>query len=145
MRPDCHRSASLSDIVNILRKSAAPRYRRPEGITSYLLASARTCGAGHLTTTLVDIEPGGQQRIHSHAPEQIYFILEGGGMMTVGDDTKEVQQGDCVFVPSGSPHGIRNHTTHVLRYLSAAAPAFTDAELVSFWPLQSEAEEADGT
>jgi mannose-6-phosphate isomerase-like protein (cupin superfamily) len=129
--------------VNILRKNTAPRYRRKEGITSYLLASARTCGAGHLTTTLVDIEPGGQQRIHSHAPEQIYFILEGLGIMTVGDETEEVQQGDCVFVPSGSPHGIRNQTTHILRYLSAAAPAFTDGELVSFWPLQSEAEEGD--
>jgi mannose-6-phosphate isomerase-like protein (cupin superfamily) len=129
--------------VKILRKNTAPRYRRKEGITSYLLASGRTCGAGHLTTTLVDIEPGGQQRIHNHAPEQIYFILEGGGIMTVGDDAEEVQQGDCVFVPSGSPHGIRNHTTHVLRYLSAAAPAFTDAELVSLWALPPQAEEGD--
>ena len=129
--------------MKILRKNTAPRYRRKEGISSYLLASSRTCGAGHLTTTLVDIEPGGQQRVHSHAPEQIYFILEGEGTMTIGDDTAEVQQGDCVFVPSGSPHGIRNQTTRVLRYLSAAAPAFADAELVSFWPLQSEADEGD--
>jgi mannose-6-phosphate isomerase-like protein (cupin superfamily) len=130
--------------VKVLQRETAPRYRRPEGITSYLLASPRTCGAGHLTTTLVEIEPGGKQRIHQHSPEQVYFIVAGTGEMSVGDETRTVAPGDCVFVPSGSPHGIANRGHGVLRYFSAAAPAFAAEELTALWPMTSEFDERHG-
>ena len=75
--------------MHVLTKDTAPRYVRPEGITSYLLVSSRTSSAEYLTTTLAVIQPGGEQRIHSHRPEQVYFILEGSGLMTVGSETKQ--------------------------------------------------------
>src|SRR5204862_7197829 len=90
--------------MHVLTKETAPRYTRPEGITSYLLASPRTSGAEQLTTTLAVLQPGGAQRMHSHRPEQVYFILEGSGLMTVGGETRRVGAGDCVFIPSGLPH-----------------------------------------
>ena len=127
--------------MQILSKAKAPRYSRPEGITSYLLASPRTSQAKHLTTTLVQVESGGEQRLHSHAPEQVYFILEGSGVMTVGAQAQEVEAGDCIFIPSDTPHGIRNGGQAVLRYFSAAAPAFDTSDLLSLWPLGSESEE----
>ena len=71
--------------MHVLKKETAPRYVRPEGITSYLLASPRTSSAEYLTTTLAVIQAGGEQRLHSHRPEQVYFIHEGRGLMTVGD------------------------------------------------------------
>ena len=126
----------------ILRKDTAPRYIREEGITSYLLASPRTSNGEHLTTTLVEIKPGGKQGLHSHAPEQIYFILEGKGMMTVSDEQAIVNAGDCIFIPSGAPHGLKNTNESLLRYFSAAAPSFNREELESFWPLKSEVETA---
>ncbi len=125
----------------ILNKTTAPRYKRPEGIVSYLLASARTSKSLHLTTTLVELAPSGEQRVHNHAPEQVYFILEGSGVMTVGDDVQEVRPGDCIFIPSGARHGLRNPGTSVLRYFSAAAPGFTGEELRTLWPLPIEREE----
>jgi mannose-6-phosphate isomerase-like protein (cupin superfamily) len=123
--------------VKILRVEGAPRYARQEGITSHLLASPRTCGAARLTTTLVEIEPGGEQRVHRHLPEQVYFILEGSGAMTVGEEIEEVRAGDCVLVPSETPHGLRNSGDAVLRYFSAAAPSFTSEQLEQWWPLES--------
>ena len=124
--------------MKILRKAESPRYQRKEGITSYLLASRRTAGSKHLTTTLVEIEPGGKQRVHRHEPEQIYFIIEGAGLMAVDDDQEEVGPGDCVFIPSGASHGLENHTDSLLRYFSAAAPSFNAADLDTLWPLASE-------
>ena len=128
--------------MQVLSKANAPRYCRTEGITSYLLASPRTSQAKHLTTTLVQIEPGGEQRIHSHPPEQVYFVLEGAGLMTVGAETQVVGPGDCIFVPADAQHGIRNQGREVLRYFSAAAPAFDTSDLLALWPLPSESEEA---
>src|SRR5262245_14815388 len=126
--------------MHVLKKETAPRYVRPEGITSYLLASPGTSSAEHLTTTLAVIQPGGEQRIHSHPPEQVYFILEGRGLMTVGDETRRVEPGDCIFIPSGQPHGLKNHGGVTLRYFSAAAPAYPAAHLDKTWPLPSEGE-----
>ncbi|MEK7668521.1 MAG: hypothetical protein AAB409_07715 [Gemmatimonadota bacterium] len=54
----------------------------------------------------------------------------------------EVRAGDCVFVPSGHTHGIRNHTGSALRYFSAAAPAFSDEDIARFWPLEAETDQA---
>ena len=127
--------------MQILTKVKAPRYTRPEGITSYLLASPRTSQAKHLTTTLVVIDPGGEQRVHTHAPEQVYFVLEGTGLMTVGTETQEVGQGECIFVPADTPHGIRNQGQGLLRYFTAAAPAFETSDLLAQWPLASESED----
>src|SRR5262249_36416510 len=115
-------------------------YVRPEGIVSYLLASPRTCGAVHLAASLVEIQPGGAQRVHAHDPEQLYFILEGSGRMTVGTEAAQVKAGDCVFIPSGALHGLTNDGPTMLTYFSAAAPAFTSEELAQFWPLPSEVE-----
>ena len=124
--------------MKVLKKNTAPRYIRQEDITSYLLASPRTSDAKHLTATVVEIKPGGHQRIHSHIPEQIYYILEGRGLMTVGDQKAHVGSGDCIFIPSGAPHGLENDGDVLLRYFSAASPSFDREQLESLWPLESE-------
>lgn len=36
--------------------------------------------------------------------EQTFFILKGGGSVTVGEETKRVKPGDLVFVPRNTPH-----------------------------------------
>ena len=123
----------------ILKKANAPRYVRSEGITSYLLTSMLT-GSEYLTTTLVEISSGGMQRIHNHVPEQIYYILEGSGLMTVGNETTRVKPGDCIFIPSLALHGLKNEGEITLKYFSAAAPSFGSEELKTFWPLGSESE-----
>jgi mannose-6-phosphate isomerase-like protein (cupin superfamily) len=128
----------------ILKKIHAPRYIREEGIVSYLLASPITSDSQHLTTSIVEIKPGGKQRVHSHTPEQIYYILEGRGHMTVSDETARVEPGDCIFIPSGASHGLMNDGDVVLRYFSAAAPAFGREQLKKLWPLRSEVEDKKG-
>ncbi|UCG92091.1 MAG: cupin domain-containing protein [candidate division WOR-3 bacterium] len=125
--------------MKISKKKSAPRYAR-EGITSYLLVSPRTSGATYLTTSVVEIEPGGEQKIHHHTPEQIYYILEGSGRMTVEDETARVGPGDCIFIPSTTPHGLKNDGNVLLKYFSAAAPSFDREQLEKLWPLRSETE-----
>ena len=128
--------------MHVLKKETAPRYIRPAGITSYLLASPRTSSAEHLTTTLAVIQPGGEQRLHSHRPEQVYFILEGRGLVTVGSETQGVGPGDCIFIPSGQQHGLKNDGDVTLRYFSAAASTYEPGHLEKTWALTSEAETA---
>jgi oxalate decarboxylase/phosphoglucose isomerase-like protein (cupin superfamily) len=37
----------------------------------------------------MEIQPGWEQRVHQHPPKQVYFILEGSGLMTVGDESQK--------------------------------------------------------
>lgn len=60
--------------------------------------------------------------------------------MTVADETAQVSPGDCIFIPSSAPHGLKNDGDVILRYFSAAAPSFDREQLEKFWPLKSEAE-----
>jgi mannose-6-phosphate isomerase-like protein (cupin superfamily) len=120
--------------MNILRQNTAPRYQRDD-ITSYLLVSAGTCDAENLAVTIVEMEPGGFQHLHSHKPEQMYYILDGEGLMTVDGEERPVRAGDCVFFPSFAEHGLKNTGEGVLRYLSAASPSFTLEQCKEWWPL----------
>ncbi|MBN1310995.1 MAG: cupin domain-containing protein [Anaerolineae bacterium] len=120
--------------MHITDKNTARRYQR-DNITSYLLVSHEATDAKHITTTLVEMEKGGRQHVHSHETEQSYFILEGRGVMTVGDEEREVSAGMSVFIPSNAPHGLVNTGDGVLRYLSAGSPPFGEEAEKRLWPL----------
>ena len=121
--------------MNIQHQNTSPRYKR-ENITSYLMVSKLTCEAEKLAITIVEMEPNGVQHLHSHEPEQMYYILEGNGIMTVDGEERPVQAGDCIFFPSFAEHGLKNTGGTVLRYLSAASPSFTLEQCQEWWPLE---------
>ncbi len=120
--------------MKILHKDSSPRYQRDQ-ITSYLLVSEKTCNSKNLSITLVEMEPGGVQHIHSHEPEQMYSILEGQGLMTVDGEQQSVSPGDTIFFESFAEHGLENTGGTTLKYLSAASPSFTIEECEELWPL----------
>ncbi len=122
--------------MRILQKATSPRYER-DNITSYLLVSEQTCESGNLTTTVVEMQAGGVQRLHSHEPEQMYYILQGEGVITIGNETRTVGAGDCIFFPSKTPHGIENTGAAALKYFSAASPSFPREQSERLWPLKS--------
>lgn len=63
--------------------------------------------------------------LHKHVfhTESIY-ILEGTGMMQLGDETFEVKPGDYIKVPEGTPHGVKTTSRIPLKALSVQAPEF---------------------
>ncbi len=112
-------------------KSESPRRERGGLVSQILLAEGDVTG-GELTVTWVDIASGSAQRPHGHGPEQVYVVVEGRGLMRVGDEERHVVAGDLVYIPSGTTHGIENTSDRLLTYVSAATPnvdwrAFYDA------------------
>ena len=103
-----------------------------------LLVSPRTCKAKFLTTMVTEIMPGVSTTLHSHEPEQIYYILKGKGLMRVADEKEYVKEGDCIFIPPNLPHTLDNDGEEPLRYFCANAPSVDIKELEEGWPLESE-------
>ncbi len=55
------------------------------------------------------IGSGGVNEIHNHAnEEQIYYVLEGSGVMTIGEAEYEARAGDVGYFPATVPHGFAN-------------------------------------
>jgi mannose-6-phosphate isomerase-like protein (cupin superfamily) len=103
--------------------------REVDGLVSHILLEEGDAPGGELSVTWVDVEPGSEQKPHSHAPQQVYVITRGTGRMKVGDDERDVGAGHMVFIPPNTEHGIVNTGDEVLTYVSAATPAFPVTEL----------------
>ena len=54
-------------------------------------------------------EPGQAQTLHSHEDnDKIYYVLEGIGTLTVGEESRQVEAGWAVLCPPGEDHGVVN-------------------------------------
>jgi mannose-6-phosphate isomerase-like protein (cupin superfamily) len=119
--------------MHIQHIADAPIHERG-GQSSYLLLSQGQFGSQNLAITWVDCPPGSWQPLHQHdTQEQIYVITQGRGVMTVGDEEREVVAGTLVFVPPATPHTIRNATDAMMSYVSATSPPFDGAAIGSLY------------
>ena len=69
------------------------------------------------------LEPGQTQKLHAHdGAEKFYFVLEGSGKFTVGEEENEADTGSLVVAPAGIPHGVTNNSNRRLSLLIVIAP-----------------------
>jgi mannose-6-phosphate isomerase-like protein (cupin superfamily) len=118
--------------VRATNRDEAPALSRGDGLVSRLLHSAGEAETD-LTITWVEVDPGASQVLHSHDPEQVYIVVAGEGVMHVGGETRPVEAGDLVYIPSNTEHGIDNTGEDVLEYISAATPAFPRDQVKEFY------------
>jgi mannose-6-phosphate isomerase-like protein (cupin superfamily) len=74
---------------------------------------------------------GGRTVAHYHrVTEELYFFTTGQGLMTLGDEEREVAAGDCVVIPPGQVHGLVNTGGEPLVLLCCCAPAYSHEDTV---------------
>jgi mannose-6-phosphate isomerase-like protein (cupin superfamily) len=62
---------------------------------------------------------------HRHQTiEEIYYVVEGCGLMTVGDQQREVSAGDAIFIPRNHRHTLKNTGTEPVKLILVCGPAF---------------------
>ena len=54
------------------------------------------------------LEPGREIKPHIDPMEEIYFIMNGQGEISVDNEIKHVGPGDAIWIPTGSRHGLAN-------------------------------------
>lgn len=55
---------------------------------------------------------------HSHKDiEQMYYILKGRGQVLIGDEKRDVQEGDAIYLPVTVPHQAFNHEDDWMEHL----------------------------
>jgi mannose-6-phosphate isomerase-like protein (cupin superfamily) len=115
--------------VRVRRLSEAAVQQRGK-LRSHFLMDAGDLGSRNLTVTWVDVPPGSEQRVHSHADaEQVYVIVRGQGRMSVAGDVEDVGEGDLVFIPPATSHSIVNDGAETLVVVTAASPPVSMEDL----------------
>ncbi len=65
------------------------------------------------------LPPGKSIPPHYHPDfEEIYYVLSGYGIMTIGDEQKEISRGDVVYIPAISVHALVNTGNVPLRFIT---------------------------
>ncbi len=54
------------------------------------------------------LKPGKVIESHIDPYEEIYYLLQGQGVMTVGAEQQKVSAGDAIWLPYGVPHSLLN-------------------------------------
>ncbi len=70
------------------------------------------------------LKPGGTSLRHKLSVSEVYYILEGEGVMHVGDESREVAAGQAIYIPPHSVQHIRNTGRGDLKFLCIVDPAW---------------------
>jgi len=69
---------------------------------------------------VLDAKPHWHKKTHEY-----YYVLEGTGVLVIGEDRVPVEPGDCVWIEPGVMH----HAEGTFEALIIAAPAFDSADM----------------
>lgn len=111
--PQTHRT--MSEFIRSVTESAA--YGDEKGTKIDLF------GGDHLFVGLNCFEPGQSQKIHAHAgADKFYYVCSGRARLTVGEDTREVTEGEIVWAPASVPHGVAEALERTTLLVGIAPP-----------------------
>ncbi len=78
-------------------------------VTWFTLLSGDITPTRSLSAGIAELLPrGGCLKLHRHEQPELYFVLEGTGILTVEGRETTVTAGTTVFIPGNAEHGIRN-------------------------------------
>ncbi len=108
------------------------RYRFPTHVND-LVVDRADCKASEVF--MVVLEPGEAPPLHQHDDtEQVYYIIDGEGILTIGADKESVpvMASQVVVVPPATPHSIQS-VGGAMRYLAVDSFVSSEAKLEPTW------------
>jgi quercetin dioxygenase-like cupin family protein len=82
--------------------SDLPSFTQMEGLETKILTGL---SGEKMMMVLNATLPGHTVPIHSHPHEQIGMVYAGRALLRIGDEEREVKQGDFYCIPANVPHG----------------------------------------
>jgi len=81
-----------------------------------------------LSLAVARVEPGKQSYAHYLKQVEVYYILEGRGLIHVGEETAEVGPGDAVYIPPGASQWIENRGEDELLFIAVVSPPWSNED-----------------
>ena len=111
--------ASEPGDVFCVEESAVPReYGETAdgpGLSWRTLLSADRTPTREVTAGTCELQPGGELKLHRHPTLEVYYFLQGEGVVRLQGRDVGVRAGSTLSIPADAPHGIRNTGTSLLK------------------------------
>ena len=93
------------------------RYRFPNHIID-LVVDRTEARCSEVFVTVMKQDAGNPLHQHAEA-EQIFYVMEGAGVLSIGLEWEEhpIVQGDVVRIPPDTWHSVRAHGSPIIKYL----------------------------
>lgn len=108
-------------------RDAAPSIVHDFGIDHKLLKGQadfspeqeQCCMEGMLYVAYAMLQEGKSYEAHAHGDhEEVYYIISGHGSIKIGEETREIRDGDAIYIPAGEVHSIGNKGKGFLVFLA---------------------------
>ncbi|MBD3610419.1 MAG: cupin domain-containing protein [Gammaproteobacteria bacterium] len=103
-----------------------PSYETRDGSEIRELMHPQHHAVNHQSLAEAIVRPGCETRLHlHHRSEELYYITQGEGQMTLGEEHFCVSKGDTVSILPAMPHCIANIGQEDLHILCCCSPAYS--------------------
>jgi mannose-6-phosphate isomerase-like protein (cupin superfamily) len=89
-----------------------------------LLHPTRDAADIRYSLTVAWIASGQKSQPHRLKTAEVYYLIRGGGVMHVGDETAEVSAGDAVYIPPGATQWLENSGRDEIEFACIVDPAW---------------------
>jgi mannose-6-phosphate isomerase-like protein (cupin superfamily) len=117
--------------VRVSRLDEVQSFVTLDGSTIRELAGPALENARNQSLAEATVPAGAQTAEHYHREsEEIYLFTAGSGRMRLGEEERDVREGDCVVIPPGLRHKLWSTAEEPLRLLCCCSPAYRDEDTV---------------
>jgi len=95
--------------------------KNPHGVKSQKLYTSENASIMHIV-----LEPGEKLRQHITPVDVFFYVLEGKGIIEIGNDKKEVEKDTSIDSPRGIMHCWYNESSERLRIMVVKVPFPTE-------------------
>jgi mannose-6-phosphate isomerase-like protein (cupin superfamily) len=121
--------------MEIIRRSECPPFIAQDGAVIRELCSFRNASVRNQSVAEATIPPGGYVREHYHrVTEELYYVLNGRGLMRLDGEIREVGPGDLIVILPGRRHRIDTVGSEPLVMLVTCSPGYTVDDQVMIEP-----------
>ena len=108
--------------MKIIEMKSSPEKPNPHNVSVRMLYDTENAQAVH-----IELKPGEALKKHITPVDVFFYVLEGKGVVEIGDETEEVSRDMLIESPAKIPHRLMNPGDEVFRVLVVKAPRQTEA------------------
>lgn len=88
-------------------------------------------GARNQSLAEARVPAGCTTLLHRHeVTEEIYHVIGGTGLMTLGTENYPIAPGNSILIPPGTPHCVTNTGEEALTILCCCSPAYSHDDTI---------------
>ena len=98
--------------MNIFELTNAPEKENPHNVLAQSLYGSEQVQVMHIS-----LKPGEGLRKHTTPVNVFFYILEGKGIVEIGEEEEDVVKDSLIESPANIPHLLRNNSDEAFRFL----------------------------